>query len=184
MQRSETVLVLVDFINPMEFPGAAKLARHAVRAAHATARLKATMTGARAATVYANDHYGRWRSAFDDTLAHCLELGGPPGRIADLLKPTADDVIILKPRHSAFYGTPLDLLLAQMHTRNLVVAGLATDICVQLTAMDASLRGYNLWVPSDCTAAESATQARNALLYMQRVLKAHVVPFAGRRDAR
>ena len=81
------------------------------------------------------------------------------GQIAELLKPTPADVVILKPRQSAFYGTALDILLAQMRTRLFVVAGVATDICVQLTltAMDANLRGYKLWIPSDCTASESAS---------------------------
>jgi len=41
---SETVLLLVDFINPMDFPGAKHLARRAVAAARATARLKARRT--------------------------------------------------------------------------------------------------------------------------------------------
>jgi nicotinamidase-related amidase len=175
------VLLLVDFINPMTFPDASRLARRAVKAARCAAALKATMTRAGATTIYANDNYGQWRSAFHDVLRYCLELGGSPRQMAELLKPTRSDVIILKPRHSAFYGTPLDLLLAQMRTRNLVVAGLATDICVQLTAMDANVRGYNIWVPSDCTAAESAPQARASLLYMKRVLKAHIVPSQGRK---
>ena len=131
------------------------------------------MTRAGAATIYANDNYGHWRSAFQDVFSRCLEADGPSRRIAELLKPTAADVVILKPRQSAFYGTALDLLLAQMRTRNLVVAGLATDICVQLTAMDANLRGYNLWVPSDCTASESAGLESASLRYMKRVLKAH-----------
>jgi len=170
----------VDFIDPMDSPGAKHLARRSVVAARATARLKAKLAAAGAVTVYANDNYGHWRSAFDDILAYCLHLGGAPGRMAELLTPTADDVVILKPRHSAFYGTALDLLLAQMRTRNIVVAGLATDICVQLTAMDANLRGYKLWVPSDCTAAESLPQTRASLRYMQRVLKAHVVPSQAR----
>ena len=167
------MLLLVDFINPMEFPGAQRLARRAVRAARAVAALKSRMRRAGAATIYANDNYGHWRSAFQDVFLRCLESGGPSGQIAELLKPTPADVVILKPRQSAFYGTALDLLLAQMRTRNLVVAGLATDICVQLTAMDAHLRGYKLWIPSDCTAAESTRLERASLQYMARVLKAH-----------
>jgi nicotinamidase-related amidase len=167
------VLLLVDFINPMEFPGAERLAPRAEQAARATAQLKARMTRAGAAAIYANDNYGHWRSAFHDVLGRCMEASGRSRRIAQLLKPTPEDLVILKPRQSAFYGTALDLLLAQMRTRNLVLAGLATDICVQLTAMDASLRGYNLWVPSDCTASESASLERASLRYMKRVLKAH-----------
>ena len=173
LPTSETVLLLVDFINPMDFPNAHRLARRAVPAARAAAALRSRISRAGATTVYANDNYGHWRSAFQDVLGRCLERGGPSGQMAALLKPGPADVVILKPRQSAFYGTALDLLLAQMRTRNLIVAGLATDICVQLTAMDANLRGYRLWVPADCTAAESARSERTSLQYMNRVLKAH-----------
>jgi nicotinamidase-related amidase len=176
LPRSETVLLLVDYINPMTFPEANALAARAVQAAKATATLKARLSRTGAVTIYANDNYGHWRSAFHDILNHCISLDGAPRYMAELLTPTPDDVVILKPRHSGFFGTPLELLLAQMHTRNLVIAGIATDICVQLTAMDASLRGYNLWIPRDCTAAESQKLATNALAYMKRVLKAHTSP--------
>lgn len=181
LATSETVLLLVDFINPMEFPGAERLARRAVPAARAAAALKSRMKRAGAATIYANDNYGHWRSAFQDVLSRCLDSGGPSGQIAELLKPTPADVVILKPRQSAFYGTPLDILLAQMRTRHLVVAGVATDICVQLTAMDANLRGYKLWIPSDCTASESASLKQASLQYMKRVLKAHTQRAAAQR---
>ena len=104
-------------------------------------------------------------------LAHCLELPGEAGEIARLLAPQPSDITILKPRHSGFYATPLDLLLTQMQVRKVIIAGLAADICVQLTAMDAHLRGYETWVPSDCTASESAQSKDAALQYMARVLK-------------
>ncbi len=35
-----------------------------------------------------------------------------------------------------------------------MIAGVATDMCVHLTAMDAYMRGFKVWVPSDCTAAK------------------------------
>jgi nicotinamidase-related amidase len=54
----------------------------------------------------------------------------------------------------------------------------ATDICVQLTAMDGFLRGYKLQVPADCTAAESADYHKQSMAYMERVLKCDVSPSA------
>lgn len=80
--------------------------------------------------------------------------------------------MILKPRQSAFFGTPLDLMLSQMHARTVVLCGLAADICIQLSAMDAHLRGYGLWIPQDCTAALSAAAKSAALGYMARTLDA------------
>ncbi|WP_457329981.1 cysteine hydrolase family protein [Rhizobacter sp. P5_C2] len=166
------MLLLVDFINPLEFPQARQLEAAAVRAAKAAASLKARLARAGVTTIYANDNYGHWQSDFRELLAHCIESGGVAGWMAQALAPSSRDLVILKPRHSAFFATPLELLLGQMRTKHLVIAGLAADICVQLTAMDANLRGFELWVPSDCTAAETSSGCAASLGYMKRVLKA------------
>lgn len=83
---------------------------------------------------------------------------------------------MLKPRHSAFYGTPLDFLLDEIGARRLVLAGLTADSCVMFTAHDAYLRDYALWIPRDCVAAPQARHARAALEHMARVLKATTSP--------
>ena len=174
LPRSPTVLLLVDVINPLEFPEAGALAPAAWQAARAMARLKERLAAQRVLTIYANDNYGQWRSDFRQTLEHCLACGGVAAQMARLLAPQPHDLVMLKPRHSAFYATPLDLVLTQVHAKRLVIGGLAADICVQLSAMDAVLRGYEVAVPSDCTAAETAEAKGQALAYMKRVLKADV----------
>ncbi len=171
---SERVLLLVDFINPLDFPGSETLAGPALRAAKATARLKARLAQEGVPTIYANDNYGIWQSDFHSLVSGCVGHEGECGEIARLLYPQAQDITILKPRHSAFYGSPLELLLAQMQARELVICGLATDMCVQLTAMDAFLRQFNVWVPSDCTAAESPAAKAASLSYMKSILKCEV----------
>ncbi|MFO1268289.1 MAG: isochorismatase family cysteine hydrolase [Rubrivivax sp.] len=72
---------------------------------------------------------------------------GAAGALARTLRPLAGDCTLLKPRHSAFHGTALDLLLRQLACKRLIVTGLATDNCVLFTAMDAYLRGYELGCP-------------------------------------
>jgi nicotinamidase-related amidase len=175
---SERVLLLVDFINPLNFPGGEELAPAALEAARATAALKERVAGEGVATIYANDNYGVWQSDFHSLVSACLGMEGPPGEIARLLYPQAEDLTILKPRHSAFFASPLELLLAEMRTRELIICGLATDICVQLTAMDAFLREYRVWVPADCNAAESREAKEAALAYMAGILKCDTTPAA------
>ena len=172
--RSKRVLLLIDFINPLDFPGAEKLAPGAVRAARATMRLRERMDREKVAVVYANDNYGVWQSDFHGLVSQCLQREDASGDIARLLAPRATDITLLKPRHSAFYGSPLELLLKQMGARELVLCGLAADICVQLTAADAFLRGYGVWVPADCTAAETPQAKAAALKYMAKILKCDV----------
>ena len=175
---SERVLLLVDFINPFNFPGAERLAPAAVEAARATAGLKERLAAEGVTTIYANDNYGVWQSDFHTLVSACLGMNGPPGEIARLLYPQAGDLTILKPRHSAFFASPLELLLTEMESSELIICGLATDICVQLTAMDAFLREYRIWVPSDCNAAESMHAKHMALAYMASVLKCEIAPSA------
>jgi nicotinamidase-related amidase len=184
LPRSERVLLLVDFINPLDFPGGEHLAPAAVAAARASAALKQRLAAEGVTAIFANDNYGVWQSDFHTMVATCVGLQGPAGEIARALYPQASDLTVLKPRHSAFYASPLDLLLKEMGTRELVICGLATDICVQLTAMDAFLREYEIRVPSDCTAAETEQAKAASLAYMADVLRCDTAPStAARRPA-
>lgn len=170
------MLLLVDVINPLDFEGAEALALPALDAARAIARLRRDLAQRGCQTIYANDNYGVWRSDFKLVWTRCRRRPGASGRIARLLKPSSQDLTLLKPRHSAFYSTPLELLLKQLHCKRLVIAGLAADNCVLFTAMDAYVRGYALWIPADCVAAESSDAKQAALAQMQRVLKAQIRP--------
>jgi len=173
--RSPRVLLLIDYINPLDFPGADKLAAPALTAARATRRLRDRLGGQKVAVIYANDNYGLWQSDFKALVAQCSARDDTSGAIARLLAPRPTDITLLKPRHSAFYGSALELLLKEMGTRELVLAGIATDMCVQMTAADAFLRGFEgVWVPSDCTAAETPQAKAASLAYMREVLKCDV----------
>lgn len=123
LPRSPVVLLLVDFINPLAFTGADRLAAQALAAARATRRLKDRLAREGVPTIYANDNYGVWRSDFHQLLDYCTARPGATGSMAKGLAPAPDDLVLLKPRHSAFFATPLDLVLSQMHARTLVLAG-------------------------------------------------------------
>ncbi|HVZ46395.1 MAG TPA: isochorismatase family cysteine hydrolase [Ramlibacter sp.] len=175
LPRAKRVLLLIDFINPLDFPGAEKLAQPAVRAARATVRLRDRLDGSKVAVVYSNDNYGVWQSDFHSLVAQCIGRNDESGRISRMLSPRPTDITLLKPRHSAFFGSPLELLLDAMETRELILAGLATDICVLMTAADAFLRNYRVIVPRDCTAAETPRAKAEALRYMAGILKCEIV---------
>jgi nicotinamidase-related amidase len=176
LEPSRTVLLLVDFINPMKFDGAAELAPSAMEAARQTAKLRRALAKDGTRSIYANDNYGSWTSDFKALWKSCAALPGVAGKVAKAMAPTARDFTLLKPRHSAFYATPLDILLEQLRCKRVIVTGIAADSCVLFSAMDAYLRGYSLWVPADCVAAESADARDKALEQMARVLKADVRP--------
>ena len=176
LPQSEEVLLLVDIINPLNFPTAGKLLPSALAAAHAIARLKQRLARRGVTCIYANDNYGTWHSDFSDILSSCQSLPGQRGEIAQLLAPVPEDLVILKPQHSAFHSTPLQHLLNKMKTKKLVIAGLAADMCVMLSATDARMLGYQVWVPADCTAAESPARKNNALRQLHDAFKCSTRP--------
>jgi nicotinamidase-related amidase len=169
----------VDYINLLDFEGAEKLAPRAVRAARAAARLKAGLAAKGVPCIYANDNFGNWRSEFSALVAKCISTPGPSRDVATLLRPEKRDLSVLKPRHSAFYGTPLEFLLDELGVTRLVVAGIALDICVVATAQDAYVRKYSISVPSNCSAGFSAAQEKEALSLMARTMRADTAAYRG-----
>jgi nicotinamidase-related amidase len=176
--KSETALLLIDVINPIEFEGGENLLRHALPMARALAGLKRRAKDAGIPVIYVNDNFGRWRSEFPKIVEYCVE-GNTRGRpVVEQLIPEEDDYFVLKPKHSAFFQTPLEILLRYLGASTLIMTGMAGDICVVFSANDAYLRDFRIIVPPDCTASEVAEHNRQVLMLMQRVLKAEILPSA------
>ena len=165
-------LVLIDVINDFDFPLAEALLRYALPAAKRIAALKERARRARIPAIYANDNFGQWRSDFHQQIEHCLEKGGRGSQIVELLRPDDDDYFVLKPMHSGFFSTTLEVLLERLEAERLILVGFAADICVLYTANDAYMRGFKVAVPSDCVASETKRQFRFALEHMSKRLKA------------
>jgi nicotinamidase-related amidase len=174
--KSDTALLLIDVINDLEFVGGEKLLTQALPMAAALAKLKARAKTAGIPAIYANDNFGRWRSDFPRLVQYCLgqKIRGKP--IVAQLAPDPDDYFVLKPKHSAFYQTNLEILLNYLGVNTLILTGMAADICVLFTANDAYMRDLHLIVPPDCVASQRAEQNQLVLKLMQRVLKAEIKP--------
>jgi nicotinamidase-related amidase len=172
--KSKVVLLLIDVINDLEFPEGKALFRQALPMAKRLARLKEVTKGHGYAVVYVNDNFGKWRSDFKSQVDHCLNDNTTGEEIVRLLRPDDDDYFVLKPAHSAFYSTTLDLLLKHFEAEILIITGVATNICVAFTVNDAFLRGFQLYIPGDCVAANTAKLTRESLNQMKSVLDAHI----------
>jgi nicotinamidase-related amidase len=179
--ESPVVLLIIDMINAFDFDGAKGMLPRALQVAKAVARLKRRARRAGVPAIYVNDNFGRWRSDFRQILEHCLK---SPGRgIARLLAPSRNDYFVLKPKHSGFQFTTLELLLRHLGARTLVLTGVAGNFCVLFTAHDAYMRDYRLVVPRDCIASLTEDDDRQALAHMAEVTKADV-PESGDIDFR
>lgn len=171
-EESETVLLLIDVINDFDFPEHDQLLRDATKAAAKMTTLKRRLRSQGIPAIYVNDNFGRWKSDFAAQVQHCSRQGCPGRAVVNQLRPEEDDYFVLKPMHSGFYSTTLQVLLNYLRARSLILTGFAGNICVLFTANDAYMRDYEIAVPSDCVASNTEEDNAYALKQMQQVLKA------------
>ena len=175
---ASAVLLMVDVINDMEYEGGDTLLEQALPMAERLAVLKRRARAAGLPAIYANDNFGRWQSDFASLVRHCTQDLVRGREVARLLTPEDDDYFVLKPKHSAFFATPLETLLSYLGVNTLILTGLTTDSCVLFTAADAFLRDYHLIVVEDCVTAIEPEWHRDALAYMARAMKVGVTDSA------
>jgi len=173
---SGTALILIDVINDLAFPDAGPLIEAAEAMAPRLAQLKARATRAGVPAIYVNDNFGRWRSDFKRTVAHCTAAASNGRRVSKRLRPTNRDYFVLKPMHSGFHGTALEMLLRDLRVRRVILTGTAGNICVLFTANDAYMRGLRVYAPSACIVSNTAADNEAALRQMRRVLNGRIEP--------
>ena len=176
--EARAALLVIDVINDMEFEGGEQLFEHALPMARRLARLKKRAKESGIPVIYVNDNFGKWQSDMTKLVNHCLsdDVRGKP--VVELLRPDEDDYFVLKPKHSAFYSTTLDTLLAYLKARTLIITGVAGNICILFTASDAFMRDFHIIVPADCVASNDAEENALALEQMKKVLKVDITPSA------
>jgi nicotinamidase-related amidase len=174
--QSPAALLLIDVINHFEYPDSDKLLAEALPVAPRIAALKRRARAAGLPVIYVNDNFGQWRSDASKVLAYCLRPEAPSARFVEQLRPDDEDYFVLKPMHSGFYQTPLELLLKHLGVTTLILAGIATNSCIQYTAHDAKMRNFRIFVPPDCSAARTREEHDQAIQHMQDMASADVTP--------
>ena len=86
-------------------------------------------------------------------MGRILVAGEPGSAIVPALAPLPGEIAIDKPGKGAFYATDLERLLSERGVRQLVFAGVTTEVCVQTTMREANDRGY------ECLLVEEATES-------------------------
>ena len=145
-----TALLVIDMISTWDFVDADKIVRAAVAIAPRIGALKRRCVRAGVPVIYVNDNRGRWRSEFRELVRVSIAESAAGAAIAKHLQPEDDDYSVLKPKHSAFYATPLDLLLRHLRVTRLVISGVASDQCIAIAAP--------VWL----SAIETRTSSRNS----------------------
>ncbi len=166
-------MLVIDMISCWDFEDGEKLVRYAAQIAPHIARLKARAVHAGVPVIYANDNAGRWRSDLRTLIDDAYRGGGRGAKITELLMPSKEDYFVLKPKQSAFFGTPLELLLQHLKASQLILTGVASDQCILVTASEAVMRDLEVVVPKDCVASQTAQRNRLVLRQLEQI---HNIP--------
>jgi nicotinamidase-related amidase len=172
--QHDTALLIVDMVSEYEFPDAGSILKGARSAAKNIGRLKQRAHAAKVPVIYVNDTAGKWESDQRAFVERCLKPTARGRHVVELIAPEQQDYFMFKPKHSAFFGTPLHTLLQQLKVSTLILTGVTSHQCVLFTAMDAHVREYDLIIPSDCIGAPSAVDTKHALYVFSHALNAKI----------
>ncbi len=141
IDREQTAVLLVDMQNAFASTGGMlDLAGIDVKpAAAAVANARRVVDAARAASVP----------------VIYLVMGYPPDQ----------SPVITKSRYSGFAGTPLDALLRGRGIRTLLMAGIASNVCVESTLRDAYFHEYWPVMIEDATMPAGSPEIQRATVY-------------------
>jgi nicotinamidase-related amidase len=165
-------LLLIDVLTTFQFPDGDAILRGALRMRDALVRLKERARGAGIPVLYVNDNFGDWRSEKEVLMGRCLEAKG--AQFVRPLLPDGEDYFVLKPMHSAFYMTPLEVLLQHLQVETLILTGLTSNSCLTVTAHDANMRGFDIYTPSDCSCARNEKEHTQALRQLEAMVGANL----------
>ena len=105
--------------------------------------------------VYAQDNRGVWDGDKARLIREAVE-DGLAGELVAEIAPRDDDRFLVKPRYSAFDHTPLELILHDLETERILLAGTATEGCVLQSAIDGRELGFKITVLTDACASPDA----------------------------
>lgn len=165
---------MIDVLTTFQFPDGKAILHNAFSIRDALANLKARARKLRIPVLYVNDNFGDWRSEKEVLIGRCLESTG--AEFVQPLVPDSEDYFVLKPLHSAFYMTPLEVLLRHLDVETLILTGLTSTSCLSATSHDANMRGFDLLIPSDCSCARTTKEHREALSQLEANVGAKITP--------
>jgi len=157
IEAEDCAVVVVDMLNdfilegaPIECPGAKNMVPRLVRFLDFARDKKIPVILVQ--EIHRKEKVDFGRELDREEPEHCLEGTNGVEIYADLT-PKPEDFVVQKRRYSSFHGTDLEVLLKGLDVNTVIIAGVATNVCVHATAIDAQQRDYNVVVLSDCTAA-------------------------------
>ena len=147
-EARESVEPWFDEIDNKVIPGIQKLLD-----AFRKNRMKVLYTTCGAEMPDLSDMHPRWAEIFRRVGIGRSVPGNREFEIRDEVKPIEGELVLVKKSSGAFNTTNIDQVLRNWGIDTVVFVGIATNVCVYLSAADAGDRGYKTIVVSDATAA-------------------------------
>ncbi len=94
-----------------------------------------------------------------------LAKGGWDYELRDEIAMQDGDILVQKSRYSGFVNTPLDSILRSRGIKYLLVAGVATNVCVETTIRDAFGLEYHAVLVTDCCHQAGPAYLQDATIY-------------------
>jgi nicotinamidase-related amidase len=158
-------LLMIDVLTTFNFPDGDAILAGATKTLKPLLELKAKARKLGVPVLYVNDNFGDWRSEKEVLLGRCIEAKG--SKFVRPLLPDSEDYFVLKPMHSGFYMTPLEVLLLHLEVSTLILCGLTSNSCITCTAHDANMRGFDIYIPPDCSCARNPQEHKQALAQLK-----------------
>ncbi len=114
-----------------------------------------------------------WSASFEEALKQPVDAPAPAHALPEnwwdfpeALNVQPEDIEVIKHQWGAFYGTDLDLQLRRRGIRNIVLAGISTNIGVESTARNAWEHGYAVVIAEDACSAFDDIQHQHSFKYI------------------
>ena len=175
-QSSETAVIVVDMQKDFCYEqGALYIGESARKIIPNVRKLLEKAFSAKIFTIFTQDWHDEDDDEFKYWPKHCIKQSEGAEIVYELADFAEKSEIIRKQRYSAFFKTNLEDILTDKKIKTLIITGVATNICVMHTAIDAFMRGLSVVVPHDCTATLGKYEQEYAMHHIKNVLSGKVI---------
>lgn len=158
--KTENAILVIDMVNDFVAEGAAMRVAGAAATVPAIAKFLEYGRARKWTIIYVNRSHHASGVDAEISRRDLFARGAPfcvPGtkgwETVEELKPQAGDLVVYKQRFSAFFATPLDLILRGLGVKRVFIAGTQYPNCVRASAVDSLCLDYETVVCVDCCSA-------------------------------
>jgi nicotinamidase/pyrazinamidase len=174
MMAKDTALLIIDMLNDFVLEGAPLRAEGAKGIIVPIREEIEKAKTSQSPVIYLSDRHEEDDIEFRLYPRHAVK-NTEGEKVIEELRPQGNDIIVRKYSLSGFYNTVLEKILKKLFIKKLLLTGIYTNICVQYTAFEAVIRGYEAAVVKRATIGTTKKEYNQALEHMKKVLKVNVI---------